>query len=211
MSQPPGLIERYDFKERLCHWLTGFSYLYCLATGLAFYSPYLFWLAIALGGGPASRFWHPFIGLLFFIAAMWMHHIWRGSMELTDADRVWLAKAGDYATNHDDRLPAAGRFNAGQKVFYWAMFYGAFLLILSGGFMWFPERIPYGLGSIRPIVVFVHEGAALITIGAFIIHIYMGLFMVPGSLTAMVQGWVTKDWARTHHGLWYARMTGQGK
>ncbi len=49
-------VERYTFEERLCHWLTGFSYLYCMATGLAFYSPYLFWIAIALGGGPTSRF-----------------------------------------------------------------------------------------------------------------------------------------------------------
>jgi formate dehydrogenase subunit gamma len=59
-------------------------------------------------------------------------------------------------------------------------------------------------------VVNIHEGAALITIGAFIVHIYMGLFMVPGSLTAMVQGWVTKDWARTHHRLSFMRVTGQG-
>jgi len=210
MIANPALIERYDFKERFCHWLTGFSYLYCLATGLAFYSPYLFWMAIVLGGGPASRFWHPFIGLLFFIAAMWMHHIWRGDVDMTDTDRAWFAKVGDYVSNQDDRLPPAGRFNAGQKVFYWAMFYGAFLLIASGGFMWFPERVPFSVRWIRPIVVVIHEGAALITIGAFIIHVYMGIFMVPGSLTAMVQGWVTKDWARTHHRLWYARVSGQG-
>ena len=43
------MIERYPFHERICHWLTGFAYLYCLATGLAFYSPYLFWLAVMLG------------------------------------------------------------------------------------------------------------------------------------------------------------------
>jgi formate dehydrogenase subunit gamma len=58
-------------------------------------------------------------------------------------------------------------------------------------------------------VAVIHECAALITIGAFIIHIYMGVFMVPGSLTAMVQGWVTRDWARTHHRLWYERVSGQ--
>ena len=57
------MIERYPFHERICHWLTGFAYLYCLATGLAFYSPYLFWLAVILGGGPTSRFWHPLVGV----------------------------------------------------------------------------------------------------------------------------------------------------
>jgi formate dehydrogenase subunit gamma len=203
------MIERYNFKERLCHWFTGFSYLYCLATGLAFYSPYLFWLAIALGGGTTSRFWHPFIGLVFFGAAMWMHVIWSDDAEMTDADRAWLAHTKDYATNRDDLVPAQGRFNAGQKLFYKAMFYGAFLLIASGVFMWFPEYVPFSVRWIRPIVAVIHECAALITIGAFIIHIYMGIFMVPGSLTAMVQGWVTRDWARTHHRLWYARVSGQ--
>jgi formate dehydrogenase subunit gamma len=200
------MIERYNFTERLCHWLTGFSYLYCLLTGLAFYSPYLFWIAVALGGGPTSRFWHPFIGLLFFSAAMWMHAIWRLDVEMTETDRAWLQKTKEYVTNRDDLVPPQGRFNAGQKLYYWAMFYGAFLLILSGLMMWFPEYVPFNLRWIRPIVVIVHEGAALITIGAFIIHVYMSVFMVPGSVTAMVQGWVTRDWARTHHRLWYDKV-----
>ena len=200
------MIERYPFHERLCHWITGFSYLYCLATGLAFYSPYLFWIAIALGGGPASRFWHPFQGLAFFAAALWMHGIWRRDMKLTSRDREWLKKSEYYAENRDAELPAQDKFNAGQKVFYWAMFYGAFLLLLSGFCMWFPESIPAGFRAMRPVFVFVHEGAALITIGAFIIHLYMGLFMVPGSTEAMVHGYVTDAWARSHHRLWYDRV-----
>ena len=204
------MIQRYTYKERLCHWLTGFSYLYCFATGLAFYSPYLFWMAIALGGGATSRFWHPWLGVLFFGATVWMHGIWRGDVEITDGDRAWLDDVGQYVTNQDDLVPPQDRFNAGQKVFYWAMFYGAILLIVSGIAMWFPEYVPFNLRWIRPIMVVIHEGAALITIGAFLIHIYMGIFLVPGSLTAMIQGWVTKDWARTHHRLWYARVSGQG-
>lgn len=200
------MIERYTFKERVCHWLTGFSYLYCLLTGLAFYTPYLFWLAVVLGGGPTSRFWHPFIGLLFFVAAMWMHQIWRGDVGMGEADRAWLDASKHYVENHDELVPPQERFNAGQKLYYWAMFYGAFLLLLSGVFMWFPERIPFDLKWLRPIMVFIHEGAALITIGAFIIHVYMSVFMVPGSLTAMLTGFVSRDWAWTHHRLWYRQV-----
>jgi formate dehydrogenase gamma subunit len=72
------------------------------------------------------------------------------------------------------------------------MFYGAFLLLLSGIFMWFPEYAPRML---RPWMIIGHEGAALITIGAFIIHVYMGVFMVPGSVDAMVHGSVSTNWA----------------
>jgi formate dehydrogenase subunit gamma len=203
------MIERYPFHERICHWLTGFAYLYCLASGLAFYSPYLFWLTATLGGGPTSRFWHPIVGLVFFAAQMWMHHIWRGDVNMGAADKEWLDKAKYYVSNEDEKVPAQGKFNAGQKLYYWAMFFGAFLLLLSGAFMWFPEYIPFDWRWVRPLVVFVHEGAALITIGAFIIHVYMSVFMVPGSVGAMVHGSVSKAWARAHHPLWLRQKTGE--
>jgi formate dehydrogenase subunit gamma len=204
-----GEIERYTFRERICHWLTGLSYTYCLGTGLAFYSPYLFWIAVVLGGGPTSRFWHPIVGVIFAMAAVWMHQIWRGDMRMTSTDREWLDKSKEYATNRDELVPLQGRFNAGQKVFYWAMFYGALVLLISGIVMWFPEFVPAGFRWIRPLIVVIHEGAALITIGAFIIHVYMGVFMVPGSVTAITVGYVSRDWAKTHHRLWYNDVTGK--
>ena len=119
------MIERYPFHECICHWLTGFAYLYCLATGLAFYSPYLFWLAVMLGGGPTSRFWHPWVGLLFVAAQLWMHHIWSDDAHITAADKEWLEKRKYYIETQDDKVPAQGKFNAGQKIYYWAMFFGA--------------------------------------------------------------------------------------
>jgi formate dehydrogenase subunit gamma len=57
-------------------------------------------------------------------------------------------------------------------------------------------------------MIMLHEIAALLTIGGFIVHLYMGLLLVPGSMTAMTEGWVSRAWARTHHRLWYIRVTG---
>ena len=198
-------IERYTFHERICHWSTGVSYLYCLATGLAFYSPHLYWIVFVLGGGPTSRFWHPILGLGFVVCAMWMHAIWRRDMSITIMDRTWMKEIKYYIENRDDLVPAQGRFNAGQKQFYWVMFYGAALLLLSGVAMWIPEYMPMWL---RPWMIILHEGAALITIGAFIIHVYMGVYMVPGGLRAMCFGYVTRGWAKAHHALWYKSVTG---
>lgn len=45
-------VVRYTLDERIHHWLAGVSYVYCLITGLAFWSPYLFWLAALVGEGP---------------------------------------------------------------------------------------------------------------------------------------------------------------
>jgi formate dehydrogenase subunit gamma len=208
MDQKTNTIERYTFHERICHWATAVTYVYCLSTGLALYTPHLFWIAMALGGGPTSRFWHPVIGVAFVGCAWWMHAIWRGDMSTTDADRKWMKDVKYYIENRDEMVPPQGRFNAGQKEFYWIMFYGAIALILTGIVMWFPEYMPIWLRA--PMTV-LHECAALATIGGFIIHVYMGVFMVPGGLRAITTGYVTRGWARAHHTLWYRKVAGDSE
>jgi formate dehydrogenase subunit gamma len=51
-------------------------------------------------------------------------------------------------------------------------------------------------------------GAALVTIGGFIIHVYMGTAMVRGGFTSIIRGEVSPEWAKTHHRLWYEKVTG---
>jgi len=201
-----GRILRYTFSERLNHWITGFAYAYCLATGLAFWSPYLFWMATIVGGGPTARFWHPWLGLIYVAGSIWMLKMWLPDMTITDADRAWQKSVKYYVENQDDKLPAIGRFNWGQKIFFWVMFWGGILLLLSGLGLWFVESIPAWL---RHLSIVVHVVAALATIGGFIIHIYMGTAMVRGGFTSIVRGEVSTEWARHHHRLWYEKVTGQ--
>ena len=202
-------VERYSLTERIWHWLASLSYTYCTLTGLALFSPYLYWLAAVFGGGPTIRFWHPWLGLVFLASVVWMYGNWRDDLRLTEADREWRAKIGSYVENRDQELPPQARFNAGQKLFYWAMFYAILVLLLSGIVMWFPERVPRNLIVILPVVVILHEAAALISIGAIIIHIYMSVFAEPESLRAMVHGKVSRAWARNYHRLWYEKIQGQ--
>jgi formate dehydrogenase subunit gamma len=208
-AQHAGELERYTFTERIMHWSNSLTYVYCLSTGLAFYSPHLFWLAYVLGGAPTSRFWHPIVGIGFLLATLWMHSLWRRDMEITEVDKRWLDNTGAYITNDEADTPLSDRFNGGQKLYYWLMYYSVFLLLLSGMFLWFPEYVPRQAAWVRGVMILMHEVAALATIGGFIIHIYMSVFLVPGSMTAMINGWVTRAWARTHHRLWYLRVTGR--
>lgn len=204
----PDSILRYTFRERVMHWLTALAFIYCLATGLAFYSPRLYWLALVFGGAPTSRFWHPIFGVGFFIAILWMHALWRRDLSMTETDKRFLSRVGDYAANRDDQMPPQDKYNGGQKLYYWLMYYGAILLLISGLFLWFPEYISFSYAWVRQVMILLHVAAALITIGAFIVHVYMSVFLVPGSMTAMTEGFVSRAWARTHHRLWYIRMTG---
>jgi formate dehydrogenase subunit gamma len=206
VRQPEGRILRYTLSERIHHWLGAFFYIYCLITGLAFWSPYMFWLAVLVGGGAVARFWHPWLGLAFTLSMFWMYKMWRRDMLTTDADRAWSKAVKYYIRNEDDKLPPEGRFNWGQKLFFWLMFYGVILLVISGVGLWFVESIPSTMLWLRYLAVTVHVAAALATIGGFIIHVYMGTAMVRGGFTSIIRGEVTTTWARTHHRLWYDQV-----
>jgi formate dehydrogenase subunit gamma len=200
-------ILRYTLAERVNHWIAGLSYMYCLITGLAFWSPYMFWLAILVGGGPTARAWHPWFGLVFTASVLWMFKTWRADMVTTDTDRAWRKAMPHYIRNEDENLPPIGRFNYGQKLFFWLMVYSAVLLVLSGLVLWFPEAIPWNLRWLRYLAVAVHVTAALATIGGFIIHVYMGTAMVRGGFTSIIRGEVSSAWAKMHHRLWYEQVT----
>ena len=200
---------RYTFSERVNHWIAGLTYVYCLMTGLAFWSPYLFWLATIVGGGPTARFWHPWFGIVFTVSVFAMYKAWRIDMRTTDADLAWKKAIPYYIRNEDEKLPPIGRFNYGQKLFFWLMFYGAITLLISGLALWFVESIPWSLRWLRYLAIFLHVTAGLATIGGFIIHVYMGAAMVRGGFNSIVRGEVSATWARTHHRLWYERITQQ--
>jgi formate dehydrogenase subunit gamma len=206
MSAP---ILRYTLVERVMHWIAALSYVYVLLTGLAFYSPHLYWLATILGGAPTSRFWHPLLGVVFAISIVWMLRAWRSDMHITNADRKWGKAVRHYIRNEDWDLPPIDRFNLGQKQFFWAMFYSALVLLLSGLVLWFPEKIPWSLRSLRYAAILLHVASALVTIGLFIIHVYMGTAVVRGGFTSIIRGEVSPAWARTHHRLWYERIIGR--
>ena len=202
-----GNILRYTLAERVNHWIAALSYIYSLLTGLALWSPVLFWMTIFLGGGQGSRIMHPWFGLIFAASTFWMYRVWRKDMQTTKADLAWRAAITHYIRNEDEELPPIGRFNWGQKQFFWVMFYSVIGLLLSGFALWFVDLIPWSLRWLRYLAILVHVVCALFTIGAFIIHIYMGTAMVRGGFTSIVRGVVSPAWAKTHHRLWYEEVT----
>jgi formate dehydrogenase subunit gamma len=54
--------------------------------------------------------------------------------------------------------------------------------------------------------VIVHPAAALLTIGLFIIHVYMGAVLEEGAWAAIARGYVSRAWAKEHHRLWYEQI-----
>jgi formate dehydrogenase subunit gamma len=200
---------RYTLRERVVHWTSAITYMYALATGAAFWSPHLYWIAILLGGAPTSRYWHPWIALIFVASLVWMLRTWLDDMRVTAADRAWSGAMKQYIENEDENLPPIDRFNIGQKYFFWAMVWAGLVLLISGGILWSPELIPWSWRGLRYAAVLLHAASALVTTGAFIIHVYMGTAVVRGGFTSIIRGEVSPAWAKTHHRLWYNRVTGR--
>jgi formate dehydrogenase subunit gamma len=184
MSTTPS----YRFAERVMHAMAALSYVYLLLTGLALWTPALYWIAIVLGGGFLTAAAHPWVGVFFSAIVAWMFVTWSGQMRITDADREWRKALGRYVRNEDHRMPSTGRFNYGQKMLFWTMAGGALALLVSGLVLWVPQSIPREIRVIREAAVLVHAIGALITIGAFIVHVYMGVAVVPGGLNAIIHG-----------------------
>jgi formate dehydrogenase subunit gamma len=208
-ATPEDQVQRYTFIERAYHWINAIAYTYLMLTGLALFTPLAYWLAYVLGGPATIRYWHPWIGLVYFFTILWMHGKWKRDMQPIPQDDQWNKNLRAYAENRDEVMPPQDRFNAGQKKFWWVMLYCTFILLITGLVMWMPEKIPSQMHWLGPIVIFIHSATALITIAAFIIHVYMSVWVTPGSVKAMTDGHVSTDWARTHHRLWYEKITGR--
>lgn len=206
---PHGRVLRYPFIERANHWIASFSYIYLLLSGLALWSPWLFWLAAVLGGGQATRIVHPWVGLIFFYAVMRMHGYWAPQMRATQVDKEWWNSIGHYIQNEDDKMPPAGRYNAGQKALFWSFFYAAIVLLLTGLVLWLPEYVPWNLRWLRYTSVFLHPVAALFTIANFLIHIYMSVFAERGAFGSVIRGDVSLEFAKRYHPGWYEEIVGK--
>jgi formate dehydrogenase subunit gamma len=112
----------------------------------------------------------------------------------------------DVLTNHDERLPEVGRYNAGQKLLFWVMIATMLLLLLSGIVIWQPWFAPWFPIALIRVAAVIHAVSAFVLILGIIVHIYAG-YWVRGTIQAMTRGRVTRAWARFHHPGWYREVT----
>lgn len=204
-------IERFTYRERVIHWVLGLSFVFLLLTGLAFSHPRLFWITTLVGGGQTARVLHPWIGLLFSASVFAMLFLWAKDMGLDANDRAWLKAVRAYATRKKDEVPPAGRYNAGQKVFFWVMTALGLLYLGSGVPIWLPSGF-LGLGPFYGTTVnlmrVVHYVMAVGGGLLLMVHVYLGTVAYPGTLGGMLHGSVTRAWARLHHPNWEREQSG---
>ena len=203
----PWTILRYTPGERANHWVIAITFVLLALSGLGLFHPAFYWLTSLFGGGTWTRILHPFVGLLMVVCfAVFAVRMWRHNL-MTRQDVQWLRQIGDVVNGHEDKLPDVGRYNAGQKVLFFALVLFLVVLLATGVVMW---RVYFGavfpIGAIR-LASLLHALFAFLLICAIIVHIYAAVW-VKGSVHAMTQGTVSPGWAWKHHRAWFRQMFG---
>ncbi|MEY3917471.1 MAG: hypothetical protein RLZZ140_1034 [Pseudomonadota bacterium] len=205
MSQLSGEVKRYAANERWNHWFTAILFVLLAASGLAFFHPAFWSLTAVLGGGESSRYLHPILGVLMFVSFIIFAFQKMGDNLMKSHDWKWMGQIGDVLANRDDRLPEVGKYNAGQKLAYWAMLASMLALMGSGLIIWqqFFSHM-FTIETIRTAAL-VHALSGVVLILTIIVHVYAAIW-VKGTIGAMTKGTVSRAWAKHHHPLWYRSL-----
>jgi formate dehydrogenase subunit gamma len=204
-SPPTGrLIRRFTPFERYMHWTVAITFSILGISGLIMmlgkyvllpvigYTLFA-WLA------QLSKHLHNFAGPLFAVSVVIMIVLWAVDNLPRAYDFKWFAKLGGMISR--EHVPS-GRFNAGEKIWFWLGVVVLSLVVSASGFVLnFPN-----FDQVRAIMIdanVVHAVAAGLVMAISLGHIYLGTIGLKGAYDAMRHGYVDEAWAREHHEYWY--------
>ncbi len=202
-----GEIVRHRRLSRWIHWSVALTFFVSLFSGMPIWMPFFGWMAALVGGLESARIIHPYAGSAFFILSIVQFFHWLGDMKIADDEKgVWWrpSKLWAYMRYEDDRAVAGGKYNPGQKMFFYAVTLGSVGLLLSGIIMWFPEWFP---PIVRELSYLLHDITFIFFLIGIIFHIYLGTAAEPGTFRSMTRGTVTRTWARLHHPGWLRQIS----
>jgi formate dehydrogenase subunit gamma len=207
-------ILRFSGFERFNHWVTATSFLLIALTGLVLlYGQYFIkpWLGAGAYSGLAevSAFVHMAFMVPFVVGVLIMAVLWLRQNLPSAIDWQWLKQGGGFLSDEGGNPPAR-RFNAGQKLIFWAVMLGGGLLIVSGIALMFPFFLWLDIQAMQWIQI-VHAALGLAMIAVIIGHIYIGTVGMEGAFDAMWSGEVDRNWAKEHHSLWVQRLESEGR
>jgi formate dehydrogenase subunit gamma len=199
-------IVRHRLRSRVVHWTVAVTFFVCLLTGMPIWTPVFGWMAHFFGGLSVCRVLHPWAGFAFFAAAAVMTSDWRSEMTLDRSQKGWWGPRLFHYLKWELEEQDVGKYNEGQKFYFWTVGLGALGVLLSGLIMWFPRSFP---ALVRELAFVIHDLAFILFAVAVVFHIYLSTSAEPGTFRSMTRGTVTRKWARLHHPRWFRDVTGE--
>lgn len=204
---PTGrLIERFTSVERMAHWTVAITFVILALSGLIMlFGKYV--LLPVFGYHIFGAFTyvlktvHNFVGPVFTVSLIVFFFIYVRDNLPHPSDVRWLAKGGGLLGGGH---VSSGRFNAGEKIWFWMGLVALGAVISFSGFVldMLVPGISYTRGNMQ-IASILHIVSTVLMMAMAIGHIYMGTVGMEGAYQAMRTGYVDDTWAKEHHDLWY--------
>ena len=166
-------ILRFTLNQRTTHWFTvGIFWLLGVTGLILLYGRFVLIPVLGAEGfsvtASACKEMHNLIGPLFLLAVLALMVLFIRDNLFTRVDLKWLAKVGGTFGGH----ASAGRFNAGEKIWFWLVMIFGFVLCVSGLILDFAM---FGQGrEIMALSHVLHGISALILIAVSFGHMYLG-------------------------------------
>jgi len=224
-SGPSGdTILRFGTIDRFAHWLMAGSFVILGITGLnMLYGRYVLLPVIGKDAfaalTAAGKYAHNFLAFAFMVGLALSFILWVRHNIPNKVDLQWIKMGGGIVKKGVH--PPAKKFNAGQKIIFWAVMIGGLSVSMSGIALMFPFQTTMfadtfallnGLGFNLPtdftalqeqqLNQLWHGFVSLALIVMIMAHIYIGSVGMEGALDAMNSGRVDRNWAKEHHSLW---------
>lgn len=228
-------VTRFKAVERFGHWLMAGSFVLLGITGLVSLMGRKF-LIPAFGHesfsvlATNSKWIHNNVSWAFMLGLVMVFFMWVLHNIPNKTDLKWLAVGGGIFKKGVH--PPAKKFNAGQKLIFWAVIVLGASISVSGLSLLFPFELPMfaktfailnetglpqalGFGTL-PAELAPHEEmqyaqlwhaiVSFVLMAIILAHIYIGSVGMEGAFDAMGSGEVEEQWAREHHSLWLEEM-----
>jgi formate dehydrogenase subunit gamma len=207
-----AIVERYTPSARWFHWLYVAVFLELALSGLLLFLPWFgptmvgTWIRIIHRIGAVIMVGAPLVFTLASRERAW--YFVKEAFTWGKEDLLWLRAAPSYYFGGDSgMMPPQGYINTGMKLYRLAIIFGGVVLVITGFIMWFLK------GIVSPAVfqwsLFLHDLSFILAICMLFLHIQLGVFhpRMDESLLSIVDGKVSGVYAKSHHGIWYGKIT----
>ena len=206
-DKPTGrTIERFSLAERWSHWVVAISFCVLGTSGLIILFgkhvllPVIGYTLFAWLTSLAKNL-HNFVAPLFLVSLLVFIVMYVKDNLPEKGDLAWLANG--WKMFKGEHMPS-GRFNAGEKAWFWGGVVVLSLIICASGLvLLFPNVEAFQLRTTFQQANVIHAVAAVLVIGAALGHIYMGTIGMEGAYRNMRDGVTDETWAKEHHENWY--------
>ena len=205
-------VEKYRKPIRILHWIHSGAFVLLFLTGLVLFIPQLGFLA----EDSWTRLIHR-IGAAIFIIIPLIYLIinpkavGRGLKEAftwNSDDIGWIKAIPRYYFNGDESsMPPQGAMNTGQKMWWFIVIVFGVIIAITGAVMWFFKAS--APPALLEWMVFIHDVSFIVIGSMFFVHIYNAIIhpLFNEAWGAMTGGKITVEYAKKHHGKWYAEIS----